>query len=128
MAAQVPSDAKPVSPAESAPAGAKDVLLPVPSDPALHPDQGDNAKASPAVGGPPKPSETKPPSHRRRKWLLLAGAAVGLAVAGYFLIPWVITALNTVSTDDAYVNGHVTFVAPRVAGQVSKVWWTTTTA
>ena len=31
------------------------------------------------------------------------------------------TALNTVSTDDAYVNGHVTLVAPRVAGQVSRV-------
>ena len=31
------------------------------------------------------------------------------------------TALNTVSTDDAYVNGHVTFVAPRVPGQVSNV-------
>ena len=30
--------------------------------------------------------------------------------------------LNTVSTDDAYVNGHVTFVAPRVAGQVSRVF------
>ena len=30
-------------------------------------------------------------------------------------------ALNTVSTDDAYVNGHVTFVAARVAGQVTKV-------
>src|SRR5262249_2901607 len=29
--------------------------------------------------------------------------------------------LNTVSTDDAYVNGHVTYVAPRVAGQVSRV-------
>ena len=29
--------------------------------------------------------------------------------------------LNTFSTDDAYVNGHVTFVAPRVAGQVSRV-------
>jgi membrane fusion protein (multidrug efflux system) len=29
--------------------------------------------------------------------------------------------MNTVSTDDAYVNGHVTFVAPRVAGQVSRV-------
>ncbi|HET6306550.1 MAG TPA: HlyD family secretion protein [Rhodopila sp.] len=29
--------------------------------------------------------------------------------------------LNTVSTDDAYVNGHVTFVAPRVAGQISRV-------
>ena len=36
--------------------------------------------------------------------------------------PWVvITTLNTVSTDDAYVNGHVTFVAPRVLGQVTKV-------
>ncbi|HEX4143223.1 MAG TPA: HlyD family secretion protein [Pirellulales bacterium] len=30
-------------------------------------------------------------------------------------------ALNTVSTDDAYVNGHVTFVAARVPGQVTKV-------
>ena len=29
--------------------------------------------------------------------------------------------LNTISTDDAYVNGHVTFVAPRVAGQVKRV-------
>ena len=26
-------------------------------------------------------------------------------------IPWIREALNTVSTDDAYVNGHVTFVA-----------------
>jgi membrane fusion protein (multidrug efflux system) len=29
--------------------------------------------------------------------------------------------LNTVTTDDAYVNSHVTYVAPRVAGQVSRV-------
>jgi membrane fusion protein (multidrug efflux system) len=29
--------------------------------------------------------------------------------------------LDTVTTDDAYVNGHVTYVAPRVAGQVSRV-------
>jgi membrane fusion protein (multidrug efflux system) len=31
------------------------------------------------------------------------------------------TALNTVSTDDAYVSGHSTLVAPRVAGQVGRV-------
>ena len=30
--------------------------------------------------------------------------------------------LNTVSTDDAYVNGHVTFVAARVPGQVTTVY------
>jgi membrane fusion protein, multidrug efflux system len=46
---------------------------------------------------------------------------VVLAVGTYWLIPWVTTALNTVSTDDAYVNGHVTFVAPRVKGQVVRV-------
>ena len=35
--------------------------------------------------------------------------------------PLVQLTLNTVSTDDAYVNGHVTFVAARVKGQVSRV-------
>ena len=29
-------------------------------------------------------------------------------------IPWAISALGTVSTDDAYVNGHVTLVAPQL--------------
>ena len=42
-------------------------------------------------------------------------------MTGYLLVPVVETMLNTISTDDAYVNGHVTFVAPRVAGQVSRV-------
>jgi len=37
------------------------------------------------------------------------------------IYPLVVIALNTVSTDDAYVNGHVTFVAPRVAGHVVTV-------
>ena len=44
-----------------------------------------------------------------------------LAAALWFGIPWVQLTLNTVSTDDAYVNGHVTFVAARVKGQVSRV-------
>jgi len=44
-----------------------------------------------------------------------------LAAAAYFLVPWVTTTLNTVSTDDAYVNGHYTFVTPRVSGHVKEV-------
>ena len=44
-----------------------------------------------------------------------------LALGGYALAPTVKTMMETVSTDDAYVNGHVTYVAPRVAGQVSRV-------
>jgi membrane fusion protein (multidrug efflux system) len=46
---------------------------------------------------------------------------VGLALGGYALAPTVKTMVETVSTDDAYVNGHVTYVAPRIAGQVSRV-------
>ncbi len=53
--------------------------------------------------------------------LLGAAGLVILAAALWFGIPWVRTTLNTVSTDDAYVNGHVTFVAARVKGQVARV-------
>jgi len=44
-----------------------------------------------------------------------------LAAVWGLVIPWVQLTLNTVSTDDAFVNGHVTFVAARVSGQVSRV-------
>ena len=47
--------------------------------------------------------------------------ALVLAAAGIFGIPWIRLTLNTVSTDDAHVNGHVTFVAPRVSGQIARV-------
>jgi membrane fusion protein (multidrug efflux system) len=70
---------------------------------------------------PPQPPVATPPVHRYRKWLVLAGTVAALVLGGYFLVPLINTVLNTVSTDDAYVNGHVTFVAPRVTGQVKKV-------
>ena len=79
----------------------------------------DPPKALPA-DGPPKPAEARPPSHRWRRWLVWMGLAAGLAVGGYYLKPAVDSALNTISTDDAYLNGHVTLVAPRVSGQVSR--------
>ncbi len=37
------------------------------------------------------------------------------------VVPSLVRSWRTVSTDDAYVNGRVTFVAPRVAGQVERV-------
>jgi membrane fusion protein, multidrug efflux system len=57
-----------------------------------------------------------------RKWVvrgILAVVVIGVVVAA---TPFVISLLNTVSTDDAYVNGHVTFLAPRVSGQVTNVF------
>ncbi|MBS0560876.1 MAG: HlyD family secretion protein [Proteobacteria bacterium] len=50
----------------------------------------------------------------------MLGVAI-LAALLVFGIPRIEEMLNTVSTDDAFVNGHVTFVAPRVAGQIARV-------
>jgi membrane fusion protein (multidrug efflux system) len=58
---------------------------------------------------------------RRRRLLMGAAAALVLAIGAVFGVPWIREILTTVSTDDAYVNGHVTFVAARVPGQVSRV-------
>ncbi|HME22821.1 MAG TPA: HlyD family secretion protein [Acetobacteraceae bacterium] len=68
----------------------------------------------------PVPQETRKAARTRKLLAGVLGVAV-LAVLLVFGIPWVEEMLNTVSTDDAYVNGHVTFVAPRVAGQISRV-------
>ena len=85
--------------------------------PASHPTK-------PASGLPAGSREVKPPEPRsagqRRWWIWGAG---GLLIVLVLIegVPWLVTALTTVSTDDAYVNGHVTFVAPRVPGQVARV-------
>src|SRR5271156_2378614 len=63
----------------------------------------------------------KPKANPRRKMLLGALGVLVLVGALWFGVPWVQTTLSTVSTDDAYVNSHVTFVAARVKGQVSRV-------
>jgi membrane fusion protein, multidrug efflux system len=75
---------------------------------------------------PPTDSASKaaPPANqrftRRRKLLIGVLGAVVIAAAVYG-VPWIRFVLSTVSTDDAFVNDHVTFVAPRVRGQVSRV-------
>jgi membrane fusion protein, multidrug efflux system len=91
------------------------------------PTANDDASAAHEVKSAQIPSESHPvppePRTATRKRKLLAGV-LGVAVLAVLLvfgIPWVEEMLNTVSTDDAYVNGHVTFVAPRVAGQISRV-------
>ena len=83
-----------------------------------------NADRAPAPQNPPgaaAASPEKPKATWRRKLLLGALGVLILAGALWFGIPWVQTTLNTVSTDDAYVNSHVTFVAARVRGQVARV-------
>lgn len=84
------------------------------------------AEITPAVEAPqvdsPESAQMSHADTNKRRWLLGAGVGIFvLAVTLYFLIPWLVRAFTTVSTDDAYVAGHVTFVAARVPGQVVKV-------
>ena len=88
------------------------------------------AKAGTAVDPngklPPTDSaSTVPPSANQRftpRRMLLVGALGAVVIAAaVFGIPWIRFVLSTVSTDDAFVNGHVTFVAPRVHGEVARV-------
>src|SRR5262245_19902455 len=79
------------------------------------------AIAAAVVGSGTGRPEPIHPRRRGRRTLILAAVIAALASSAWFLTPMVRTAFNTISTDDAYVNGHVTFLAPRVAGQVSRV-------
>jgi membrane fusion protein (multidrug efflux system) len=53
--------------------------------------------------------------------LRIAFIVLGALVVVFVIIPRIFHAWHTVSTDDAYVNSYVTFVAPRVSGQVAHV-------
>ena len=95
-----------------------------PDNPALG-QRPDSAETAPDQTPPPHTVPSLPPGtpapSARRRWLLGGVGVLALLLILFEGIPWVRTALQTVSTDDAYVNGHVTFVAPRVAGQVATV-------
>jgi membrane fusion protein, multidrug efflux system len=72
----------------------------------------------------PKPAAVPPVAIHapaQRRWWVWVVVLVALGAALWAGTPWLLKTLRTVSTDDAYVNGHVTFVAPRVAGQVATV-------
>src|SRR5216683_6352151 len=75
---------------------------------------------TPEADAPIAQAPTGKQPQRRPLWMWIAGGALVL-LALYEAIPWGITAFRTESTDDAYVNGHVTFVAARVPGQVVRV-------
>ena len=93
---------------------------PAPDEAAL-PGAWPGPAAGPAEEPPHPAQQHGGPPRRWRKRLLLTLIAGGLAYGGYLLVPIVKMALDTVSTDDAYVNSHVTFVAPRVSGEVIRV-------
>jgi membrane fusion protein (multidrug efflux system) len=73
-----------------------------------------------------QPSDSEPdrPAKAGRRpwvWALLGAAAVaGIGVGVYYYL----YSLSYESTDDAFIDGHVVAVSPRVAGHVAKVYVT----
>jgi membrane fusion protein, multidrug efflux system len=109
-------------PTEKSPSAAEDGSRSTPASPEAEAATPPGNTDKPQTGIPSEPSTPsgqKPTSKRRL--MMGAAAALGLAILAVFGIPWIKLMLTTVSTDDAYVNGHVTFVAARVPGQVSRV-------
>jgi membrane fusion protein, multidrug efflux system len=78
------------------------------------------ASVEKSVTAPEGPKANAKAPSKRRRILIVVAIVAGICLL-VFGIPRVIRAFNTVSTDDAYVNGYVTFVAPRVSGQVARV-------
>jgi membrane fusion protein (multidrug efflux system) len=84
------------------------------------------ATSKSSVSEPPAPAESPvptspPPAAKPKSPLRLLVFAALAVIALVFVVRFVREAINTESTDDAYVNSHVTFVAPRVPGQVAEV-------
>jgi membrane fusion protein (multidrug efflux system) len=71
---------------------------------------------------PPEGPTTRTPRRLSPKRLLLAGAALAIfAGAGLYGHDWWTTGRFIESTDDAYVGGNVTSIAPHVSGFVAEV-------
>jgi membrane fusion protein (multidrug efflux system) len=68
---------------------------------------------------------TSPAANRRgRPWRRIALTLLGLLALGaalYFGIPWLRHTLSVVTTDDAYVSGHITYLGPRISSRVEQV-------
>lgn len=75
-------------------------------------------EARPGNAGPQPREALEPDAHAaRRPIVMLGGTAVLTLLAGAGIYYWLSTR-NTVSTDDAYIDGRAVSIAPQVSGQV----------
>jgi membrane fusion protein, multidrug efflux system len=76
----------------------------------------------PAAAPTSSPTAVPPPTNgKRRNLVFIIGGSILLVLALALGIPWYLHAQKYESTDDAFITADVTYVSPRVAGQVLKV-------
>jgi membrane fusion protein (multidrug efflux system) len=78
------------------------------------------AKDSRSADAPPTEDAAPGNGHKRRFIVLLVLAAL-LAIGLIFGVPWYLHARNFESTDDAFIEGHVIRIDPKVAAYVTAV-------
>jgi membrane fusion protein, multidrug efflux system len=84
------------------------------------PEPGKPAATSTSPATPPPVDAAVKAPHKPAGLKVVLGIVILLVVIVLVAL-WIINSLSIASTDDAYVNSHVTFVAPRVEGQVKDV-------
>jgi len=74
----------------------------------------------PALANPPALANDAKLAKLNSPWFIWP-ATSALAVLLFFGLDYLVTALTHESTDDAFIEGHVVSIAPRISGQVSAV-------
>jgi membrane fusion protein (multidrug efflux system) len=96
----------------------------VPPDPPTQPAAEAGHSPAPTGNQPPEKQGSPPPDPRRKRRRRIALYTVGgiiLAVAAVYGVRYYIHSLYWVTTDDAFIAGHVTPISPRVSGYVLHV-------
>jgi membrane fusion protein (multidrug efflux system) len=75
----------------------------------------------PSPPGSPTPCPPPPSKGWRRRLMLALLGGAALILGSYFGAPWLVHYFTHESTDDAYVNSHVSYISPRIAGNVVEV-------
>ena len=81
-----------------------------------------DATSPPAESVPPdQPANAAKQRPSRKRTIVIAVAIAVFGAAMYFGVPAIYRYFRYQSTDDAFVNGHVTYISPRIAGRVTEV-------
>ena len=82
----------------------------------------ETSPAKPAEAAPPQQPQTiAPPKQKKRSKLLPVIAVALLAGAGWYGYNWWVDGRFMVSTNDAYIEGDIAVIAPKVSGYVARV-------
>lgn len=92
-----------------------------PTQPALRSGDESQPAASPAFGHVASPGSTRAPISRARKVAILVVVTVTMSLSAAWAWQWYFHGRSEETTDNAYVRGDITSIAPKLSGYVVEV-------